>query len=117
MIDPAKMNRRVTIQAPTNSRDDEGSPVISFADEATIWCEKVSAAGQSGVRSQGDETRLSGSVRTTAIVVLRIRYRSTLTEQHRLYFEGRYYDVFDIIEENLRETQLVHGKFTEGAAA
>ena len=107
-MNPGRLDRKVTIQARTASRDDEGSPVVSYATEATVPCERVQYAGTQGVRS--------GAVRAEATLVLRIRYRSTLTEKHRLQFEGRTYDILSIDEEGRRATQLVQARFTEGSA-
>lgn len=108
-LDPGKLDRRVTVQARTSTRDAEGSAVDAFATEATIWAQKV--------QTTGSEARRAGSLRAETDLVLRIRYRSTLTEQHRLVFEGRTYDIVSIVEEGRREAQVIQARFTEGAAA
>lgn len=108
-MNPGRLDRKVTIQARTASRDDEGSPVVSYATEATVPCERV--------QMTGSEARRSAAVRADVNLTLRIRFRSTLTEQHRLVFEGRTYDIVAINEEGRRATQLVQANFTEGATS
>ncbi len=112
-MNPGLLDRRVVIQSRTESRDDEGSAVVTFAEEATIWAQKVELNSR--------EARSAGSLRAGTTLLLRIRYRASLTAQHRLYFEGKYYDVNgDPIEDTSlgrREAMLVQGRYTEGAAA
>lgn len=112
-LEPGRLDRRVVIQARTETRDDEGSAVVTFADEATIWAQKVELNSR--------EARSAGSLRAETTLLLRIRYRSSLTAKHRLYFEGKYYDVNgDPVEDTghaRREAMLVQARYTEGAAA
>jgi SPP1 family predicted phage head-tail adaptor len=108
-IDPGRLDRRVVIQARTNSRDDEGSAIVSYADETTVWAQKVEV--------NTSEARRLLAVRADASLILRIRYLASLTSQHRLYFEGKYFDVLgDPVEEGRRETMLVTARYTEGDA-
>lgn len=109
-IDPGRLDRRITLQSRTTSRDGEGSAIVAFADEDTIWAQKLSETSSEGRRLL--------AVRAEATIVFRIRYRSSLTSQHRIYFGGRYYDIVgDPVEEGFRETLLVTARYTEGAAA
>lgn len=111
-LDPGKLDRRITLQTRTTTRDDEGSAVTSFRDEAKIWAEKVSETSS--------EARRLLSVRSGATVVFRIRYRSNLTSEHRIYFEGRYYDIVgDPVEDTAHErheAMLVAARYTAGGA-
>lgn len=111
-LEPGKLDRRITIQARTNSRDDEGSPVTTFADEEVVWAEKVSETSI--------EARRLLSTRSGATIVFRIRYRSSLTSNHRLYFEGRYYDIvgdpIEDAEHDRREAMLVAARYTAGGS-
>lgn len=108
-MNPGKLDRRLTIQARTLTRDAAGGAVPSYADVDTVWAQKVETTGR--------ESRIANQLRADTTIVFRIRYYADLTEQHRLLFEGRYYDVTQINEENRRETQLVQARTVEAAAA
>jgi SPP1 family predicted phage head-tail adaptor len=112
-MNPGRLDRRLVIQSRSTTRDDEGSPVVAFANEAEVWAQKLDLNSR--------EARSAGSLRAETTLLLRIRYRSSLTAQHRLYFEGKYYDVNgDPIEDvsmGRRAAMLVQGRYTEGAAA
>jgi SPP1 family predicted phage head-tail adaptor len=112
-FNPGRLDRRLAIQARTSTRDDQGSPLVAFATERTVWAEKV--------EMNSSEARSAGALRAETTLLLRIRYLSSLTSQHRLYFEGKYYDVNgDPIEDTSqgrREAMFVQGKYTEGADA
>lgn len=105
-IAAGKLDRRITIQARTTTRGTAGSAVVSYADEATIWAERVDLTG--------GKLRASAALRADASQVFRIRYRPTLTEQHRIRYNGRSYDILQIDEEGRREGMLVQARFVEG---
>lgn len=101
-MNPGKLDRRITIQARTTTRGASGGVVVSFADDATVWAQKVD--------SNGREMQAAGALRAEAELVLRIRYRSTLTTQHRIYYGGQYYDILQINEEGRRASQLLQAR-------
>ncbi len=108
-IDAGRLDRKVTIQTRTTTTGASGGVVTSYATDATVSAQKVETTGR--------ESRSAGALRAETDLVLRIRYRSTLTEKHRLYFESKYYDILAITEEGRRELQVLQARFTEGAVA
>ncbi len=108
-IDAGRLDRKVTIQTCTPSVGTSGGVALTYATDATVSAQKVETTGR--------ESRSAGALRAETDLVLRIRYRSTLTEKHRLYFEGRHYDILSITEEGRREIQVLQARFTEGAVA
>ncbi len=106
-INPGRLDRKVTIQTRTTTVGASGGVALTYATDATVPAQKIETTGR--------ESRSAGALRAETDLALRIRYRSTLTELHRLYFEGRHYDILSITEEGRRESQVVQGRFTEGA--
>lgn len=105
-INPGKMDRRIVIQVKTTTRGAAGGTVVAWADERVVWAEKVSETSTEGRRML--------ALRAEATVIFRIRYLSTLTTRHRIYFEGQYHDILgDPVEEGRREMMLVTAKRVE----
>jgi SPP1 family predicted phage head-tail adaptor len=90
-----KMDRRVTIQSNTTSRNSYGEETDSWSTLATVWAE---------VRHlRGDEKFLAKAVTTEKVITVRIRYRSDVTTQNRLVWESNNYDITEVAEIGRRE--------------
>lgn len=107
MLNPAKFDRLVTIQSRRELRGDAGGVTIQWENEVTAAAEKVSLDSR--------EAQRAGATREGIDLVLRLRYRPTLTTRHRLEFEGRPYDIVGLIEEGRRESLLVTASHIEEA--
>lgn len=112
-LNPGALDRRITVQARTETRDDEGGTVVTYADELDLWAQKVTETSS--------EARRLLSIRSGAEIVFRIRWRSTLTSSHRIVFDGRTYDIVgDPVEDSAHgrhEAMLVAARYTAGGAA
>ena len=109
MIDPGKMRWRAVFQSRTTTTDSEGSVIVTYADAYTRWVEKLEVSGS--------EARRAGAVRAEVTLALKMRYQSGIvTEQSRVYFEGRYYDVVSVEPNQHVGEMLVQAKYTEGSA-
>lgn len=108
-VNAGRLDRRITIQSLATTRGTSGGVAKTYTDEATIWAEKVETTGR--------EFRAAGSLRAETTIAFRIRYRSSLTEQHRIYFGGKYYDILQINEEGRQESQLIQARTVEAVAA
>mgnify|MGYP001183752078 CR=1 FL=1 len=105
-IDAGKLDRRITLQARTTTRGSAGGVEISYSDERTVWAEDVNTTG--------GKLRASGALRPETTHVFRIRYISTLTEQYRIRYKSRSFDVIQIDEEERNESQLIQARYVEG---
>ena len=109
MIDPGKLDRRVTIQSPTHTVGAAGGGALSWSDVATVWARKLDMSSR--------ESRSAMALRPETTLVLQIRYRSDVSANCRLYFEGRYYELTgEPIEEGRRVSLLLSAVSVEGAA-
>lgn len=85
-----RLDRRLTIQAVTETRGSAGDVVETWADVATVWAEKMDEKGR--------EYFAAAQVTAERPTRFTIRWRSGLTAKHRVVCEGVTYDVQAIDE-------------------
>lgn len=108
-MNPGKLDRRLTILARNETRGTAGGLAIAYAEEDTVWAELVESGGQ--------ESRSSDALRGVVSATFRIRYRPSLTSQHRVIYDGLTYDILSKpIEEDRRRYQLLKCQSVEGRA-
>lgn len=96
-----ELRHRVAIQTNTPSQDAYGQPVESWATTATVWAAVEMLDGRELFAAQ--QAQSEATVRFT------IRYRSGLTAQQRVSWDGRVFGIEAIIHDptNNRMTQLL----------
>ncbi|RZJ19120.1 MAG: head-tail adaptor protein [Brevundimonas sp.] len=80
-----KLERRVTIQRFTETRDEMNEPVKVWADVATVWAQARP--------NRGNERFAAAQVAGAAVMSFHIRYRADLTVQDRLVYDGVVYEI------------------------
>ena len=80
-----RLNRRVTLQSPSQSVDEIGQPIPGWTDVATVW-------GDVRLRS-GLESVKAGTVVSTVQASVRIRYRTGITAGMRLLVDSVAYGI------------------------
>lgn len=81
-----KLDRRLTIRRFTETgRNEFNEPVISWADVATVWAQQRP--------NRGSERFAAAQIAGTAVMTFHIRYRSDITVQDRLVYEGQEYEI------------------------
>jgi len=80
-----RMDRQVTLQARTTTRNAQGEDVATYADLATVWAEKIDLRGREFFAAQ--QSRAEVTTRW------RIRYRDDLRAVDRLVHQDVVYDV------------------------
>lgn len=107
---PGKANRRVTIQAKTQTRGASGGFVDTWTTAWSTWAELVSMTSS--------EARRLLAQRSDATIVFRMRYRSDLTALHRVYYSGKYYNILgDPVQEDFESVLVTCRNVEEVAAA
>lgn len=95
-----KLDRRVTLQSRTMTRDSMGARVESWETVAEIWAEYVQNRGSEGPAADADRWKDNQQ--------FRIRWRSGLTAtQYRITYNGKTYDITGITEEGRKTTLLL----------
>lgn len=80
-----KLERRVTIQRFTETRDEMNEPVKVWADVATVWAQARP--------NRGSERFTAAQLAGSAVMSFHIRYRADLTAQDRLVYDGVVYEI------------------------
>lgn len=85
-----KLDRTIRLDRVVHEINDFGTPVETWATLATLRAEIVSASTEEFIRDFGasDET----------VVVFRCRYLAGVTLADRVFYEGRPYDLKEIVE-------------------
>lgn len=88
-----KLKHLVQLQQRSTTRDPNiGSEIVGWADVATVW------AGFEPIRGREYYTAKQEHAETVARFT--IRYRSDVVAEMRIVFQGKYYDIEDVINVN-----------------
>jgi SPP1 family predicted phage head-tail adaptor len=105
-MNPGKMDRRITIQARTLTKDAAGGRVETWADSFLCWAELVKTSQTETVTADAD--------RNIEIRQFRIRYKSGLASgTHRILYQLRFYDITGIDEEGRQDRLLLTCRATQ----
>jgi SPP1 family predicted phage head-tail adaptor len=88
------LRHRATIHSPTESRDEAGGVVVSWADEATVWALVEQTAGT----EQYDAMQ----VREGASYRVLMRWRPGVTARQRLAWEGQILNITGVVADPLK---------------
>ena len=100
MANPGKMNRRITIQTRTYTRDASGGVIETWADAYDAWAELVN--------NDQLEKMVSDADRNVETKQFRIRYKSGLASgTNRILYQLKFYDIEGINEEGIRDRLLL----------
>ena len=99
-MNPGKMDRRITVQARTLTKDAAGGKQETWADSFDCWAEVVTQKAAEGVAADAD--------RATDERQFRIRYRSAIASgTHRILYQRKFYDITGITEEGRQDRILI----------
>ena len=94
------LRERVTVQTPTESRNRLGESIATWATFAEVW------ASVNGVTAR--EFLLAGQQQTEISHRVQMRYLTGLTQQMRISWRGRTFEIISILErENRSEHELL----------
>jgi SPP1 family predicted phage head-tail adaptor len=89
------LDRRVTIETATKTKDSYGGIVVSWASLGTYWA---------NVRPMVARERfISGAIRENNVSVFTIRYRTGFDVEARISYDGKLYRIIGIAERGRRE--------------
>lgn len=99
-MNPGKLNRRLTIQVRTLTKDATGSSVETWVDQSPkAWAEAV--------KQSGKEATIADADRNQDARQWRIWHRELTTGNHRISYKSRVYDITGITEEGIKTTILL----------
>lgn len=89
-MEAGKLNRLITIQQRTTTRDpDIGSEIVSWTDVASVWAQFDPIRGR--------EYYVAKQQQAETVARFRIRYRDDVVQEMRISFAGKFYDIEDVI--------------------
>lgn len=99
--DVGAYRHRVTVQVVTETQNSQGEPSTDWADETTVWTSVEPLVGRELLLAQ----------QTVALVTHRVglRYLAGLTAKKRLVFNGRTFNILNVmnLEERNREMEIM----------
>ena len=99
-MNPGKLDRRITVQVRTLTKDAVGGRVETWVDSFSCWAEAV--------RVRQTEATVADADRATEERQFRIRHRAGLASgTHRVFYQLRFYDITGIDEEGRQESLLI----------
>jgi len=90
-----RMDRRIQLQVKVETQDASGEPIESWNALDTVWAEAIPLRGTERFASQ--QTAAEADTR------FKIRYRSDVTVENRIVFDGDNYDITAVMEIGRRE--------------
>ena len=99
MIDPGKLDRRITLRSATIAKDSFGEDVRTYSDLANVWA-KVEYRG---IPKEGEETSTTTSVNKVRFT---IRYRSDVDATNKISWNSNTYEIEGVSLEG-RERYLI----------
>ena len=94
MIKAGKLNQRVLVQAPAESRNALGETTLAWQDEATVW------GSVDGLSSR--EVLQAMQANVIASHKIRIRFMPTMTPHHRVVWRGKNMEIASVVEKDNR---------------
>jgi SPP1 family predicted phage head-tail adaptor len=90
VISAGRMNERVSLLAPSESRSPMGEATLTFTAEATVWAEVEGLAARDILQAQQADV--------VATHRIRIRHRPSVTYQYRVQWRGKTMEVASITD-------------------
>lgn len=91
-------DRRVTIQARSESRSASGAVLATWVDVATVWAAIEQLRGRELIAAQAEGSEISGKIR--------MHYRSGVTSKHRIVYGSRIFDIVAAVDPSDRHEVL-----------
>jgi SPP1 family predicted phage head-tail adaptor len=92
-MEAGRLRQRVTIQQKSVTRNSYEEEIVTWTDVAEVWAEVAPLVGREYLEARQTQADVSHKVR--------MRYRSGILEEMRVYFESRALEVVSVI--NVRE--------------
>jgi SPP1 family predicted phage head-tail adaptor len=93
-----ELRSRVALQTATETQDDYGAPVPSWATTATVWGEVVDLSGREYFAAQQVNAEVSTRIR--------IRYLAGVVPKMRAVANGRTFDILAVLDPDGRKREL-----------
>lgn len=89
MMQAGRLNRRVTLQSPSQSVDEIGQPIPGWTDVATLWADIRMKSGLESIKAGASVSVVQASIR--------VRYRAGITAGMRLVHNLQAYNIVAVM--------------------
>lgn len=93
-----KLDQRVTLQTLTESRNEYGELIKTYADADTVWADVISR--------KGDESFEASRMQSNKQIKIKMRYRSDVTTEYKIKWMDQSYNVIDVDRSLRRDGEL-----------
>jgi len=97
-MNPGELRHRITIQQLSSSQDTYGENVDTWVDVATVYAAVNPISGRELFAAEKENSEITHRVK--------IRYRSGITPDMRVLFEGREFSIMYVIDYKERHIEL-----------
>ncbi len=84
-----RLDRQITLQKPTTTKDDYGEEQTTWSDYRTVW---------GSIQEQSGREMFEAGKLAEIDAVFKVRYLSEITREWRLKYDGQVYDITNIKE-------------------
>jgi SPP1 family predicted phage head-tail adaptor len=97
-VQAGKLDKQLTILAPSHTQNNAGETTTTYEELATVWAQVRQPSASETIRN-ADTT-------AQAQYAIRIRWRDDVTAACRLEYQGRTLEISQVIEGHRRRTEL-----------
>lgn len=94
-MNSGKLDRYITIQSATETKDSFGAPIQTWATLASVWAQIKEVRGKEYFAAQ--------AVNSEVDTIFAIRYRSDVTTKMRISYDSKTYDIQSVVEVGRRD--------------
>lgn len=95
-----ELRQRVTLQSPTTTQDEFGSPVVTWGDVATVWARVTTTAG--------DETIGQGRASASLTHEVTMRSRADVKPTWRAMWGTRVLEIGSVVADNVGREMVLN---------
>ena len=99
-MNPGKLDRRISFQAKSDTLDANG-------ERLAVWSTFAENVAANVAPSGGREFLRASRVFETASAVFLVRYRKDITQEHRILYEGKAYNILSTEELGRKDGLLI----------
>ena len=92
------LNKRITLQSPTNTADGMGGQTVTYATESVVWAAIWPISAAEIVKGTSPSMEITHRIR--------VRYRSGILASWRIKHGERYFNIVSIVNPNEKNEML-----------
>jgi len=93
MTGAGDLDRRITIQRATTTRNEFNEPIETWSDLATVWAERTDASAAESYRAQEVGAEITARFKTSYSLLI-----ASVNPRDRIFFDGHQYNITRVSE-------------------